>query len=335
VVIGGRLNQYGASAKLGKGQFMVAEADESDGSFLKLAPTLAIITNLDAEHLDFYGTVDKIRDAFAGFAGKVPFYGAVILCLDEDPLRALMPRIEKRIITYGFTPQADLRAERLSISPAGVRFEATFKGQPLGEFSVPLTGRHNAQNAMAAICAGLDLDIPVDTIRHALAGFSGVGRRFERKGEKDGVAVVDDYGHHPTEVKAVLSAAREGFPGRRLVVVFQPHRFTRTRDQMDAFAKSFHAADQLVLMEVYSAGEAPIPGVDSEALLAKVKACGHRDALKVASQEEAVRHLNASTAPGDVVLTLGAGDVWKVGETYLTGVPPATSPAVPKEASLA
>jgi UDP-N-acetylmuramate--alanine ligase len=335
VVIGGRLNQYGASAKLGKGQFMVAEADESDGSFLKLAPTLAVITNLDAEHLDFYGSVEKIRDAFAGFAGKVPFYGAVILCLDEDPLRALMPRIEKRVITYGFTPQADLRAERLSISPAGVRFDATYKDEAIGEFTVPLTGRHNAQNAMAAICAGLDLGVPVDTIRRALAGFSGVARRFERKGEKAGISVVDDYGHHPTEVKAVLAAAREGFPGRRLVVVFQPHRYTRTRDQMDAFAQAFHGADALVLMDVYSAGEAPIEGVDSEALLAKVKACGHRDAVRVGGVEDAVRHLNAATAPGDVVLTLGAGDVWKVGETFLTGVPPTASPAVPKETSLA
>jgi UDP-N-acetylmuramate--alanine ligase len=335
VVIGGRLNQYGASAKLGNGEFMVAEADESDGSFLKLAPTLAVITNMDAEHLDFYGSMDKIREAFAAFACKVPFYGAVILCLDEAPLRALMPRIDKRVITYGFTPQADLRAESLDFLPEGVRFTATFRGEPLGAFAVPLTGRHNAQNAMAAICAGLDLGVDIEVIRRALAAFSGVARRFDRKGEKGGVAVVDDYGHHPTEVKAVLAAARESFPGRRLVVVFQPHRYTRTRDQMDSFAQAFHGADALVLMDIYAAGEAPIPGISSEALLAAVKACGHRDARHVSGHEAVVAHLNRSTAPGDVVLTMGAGDVWKVGEAFITGVPPTETPAVPKEASLA
>jgi len=335
VVIGGRLNQYGASAKLGKGEIMVAEADESDGSFLKLAPTVAVITNLDAEHLDFYGGIEQIRDAFATFACKVPFYGAVILCLDEAPLQALMARIDKRVITYGFTPQADLRAESLSIAPGGVRFEATFKGQSLGEFTVPLAGRHNAQNAMAAICAGLDLGVEVEVIRRALAGFSGVGRRFERKGEKDGVAVVDDYGHHPTEVKAVLAAARESFSGRRLVVVFQPHRYSRTRDQMEGFAQAFHGADALVLMDIYGAGEAPIPGVTSDALLAAVRGHGHRDARHVAGHEAVVAHLNASTAPGDVVLTMGAGDVWKVGEAFVTGTPPTDTPAVPKEHSVA
>jgi UDP-N-acetylmuramate--alanine ligase len=335
VVIGGRLNQYGSSAKLGKGEYMVAEADESDGSFLKLAPTLAVITNLDAEHLDFYGGMEGIRDAFAAFAGKVPFYGAVILCLDEGPLRALMPRIDKRVITYGFTPQADLRAESLTVRPTGVVFDASYRGHALGAFTVPLTGRHNAHNAMAAICAGLELGVEVDQIRAALAGFSGVARRFERKGEKAGVTVVDDYGHHPTEVKAVLAAAREGFPDRRLVVVFQPHRYSRTRDQMGAFAQAFHGADAVVLMDIYPAGEAPIAGVSSEALLTAVKGCGHRDARHIATAEAVVDHLSATAKPGDVVLTLGAGDVWKVGEAFITGVAPSEMPAVPKEASLA
>jgi UDP-N-acetylmuramate--alanine ligase len=317
VVIGGRLNQYGSSAKLGKGEFMVAEADESDGSFLKLAPTVAIITNIDAEHLDFYGDEAHIYDAFAAFAGKVPFYGAVILCMDEASIRALMPRIDKRVITYGFTPQADLRAETLTITPEGVRFDATFKGEGIGTFTVPLTGRHNAQNAMAAICAGLDLGVDVEVIRTALAAFGGVGRRFERKGEKDGVTVVDDYGHHPTEVKAVLAAARESFPERRLVVVFQPHRYSRTRDQMATFAQAFHGADALVLMDIYAAGEAPIPGIDAAALLAQVKACGHRDARHEPDRAAVLAHLSATVRPGDVILTLGAGDVWRVGEAYL------------------
>ncbi len=318
VVIGGRLNQYGSSAKLGKGEIMVAEADESDGSFLKLAPTVAVITNIDAEHLDFYGSEARIYDAFAAFAGKVPFYGAVILCLDEASIRALMPRIDKRLITYGFTPQADLRAENLIITPAGVRFDATFKGEPIGAFTVPLTGRHNAQNAMAAICTGLDLGVEVEVIRTSLAAFGGVGRRFERKGEKDGVTVVDDYGHHPTEVKAVLAAAREGFPERRLVVVFQPHRYTRTRDQMGAFAQAFHGADSLVLMDIYAAGETPIANIDAATLLGRIKACGHRDARHEGTRAAVLKHLAATLEPGDVLLTLGAGDVWKVGEAYLS-----------------
>jgi UDP-N-acetylmuramate--alanine ligase len=317
VVIGGRLNQYGSSAKLGRGEFMVAEADESDGSFLKLAPTVAVITNIDAEHLDHYGSEARIYDAFVAFAGKVPFYGAVILCLDEPSIRALMPRVDKRLITYGFTPQADLRAESLTITPAGASFAATFKGHDIGTFTVPLTGRHNAQNAMAAICAGLDLGVDVEVIRTALAGFGGVGRRFERKGEKGGVTVVDDYGHHPTEVKAVLAAARESFPERRLVVVFQPHRYSRTRDQMSAFAQAFHGADSLVLMDIYPAGEAPIPTIDSAALLARIKACGHRDARHEPDARAVLKYLAATTRAGDVVLTMGAGDVWKVGEAFL------------------
>jgi len=327
VVIGGRLNQYGSSAKLGKGEFMVAEADESDGSFLKLAPTVAVITNIDAEHLDFYGSEARIYDAFAAFAGKVPFYGAVIVCLDDPGVRALMPRVDKRLITYGFTPQADLRAENLSITPAGVRFSATFKGDPIGTFTVPLSGRHNAHNAMAAICTGLDLGVGVEVIRRSLAGFGGVGRRFERKGEKDGVSVVDDYGHHPTEVKAVLAAARESFPERRLVVVFQPHRYSRTRDQMGAFAQAFHGADALVLMDIYAAGEAPIPNIDAAALLGRIKACGHRDARHEPDRAAVLRHLAATIQPGDVILTLGAGDVWRVGEAFLAGDTGADAPA--------
>jgi len=322
VVIGGRLNQYGSSAKLGKGRFMVAEADESDGSFLKLSPTLAIITNLDREHLDHYGSMDEIRRAFTEFAVKVPFYGAVILCLDEKPLQALMPTLTeqgKRVISYGFSPQADLRAEDLTLSPDGAAFNATFRGDSLGLFTIPLTGRHNAQNAMASICVGLELGLSADAIRDALAGFAGVARRFETKGEVNGVTVVDDYGHHPTEVSAVLAAARESFPERRLIVVFQPHRYTRTRDQLDGFAQAFHAADTLLLMDVYAAGEDPIDGADSTALLERIKGFGHRDARLLGDHQGVLMQLNQETQPSDVILTLGAGDVWRVGEQFLTG----------------
>ena len=317
VVIGGRLNQYGSSAKLGKGRFMVAEADESDGSFLKLSPTVAVITNLDQEHLDHYKDMEAIRHAFLDFAGKVPFYGAVILCLDEPELQALLPAIDKRTITYGFTPQADLRAETLNLSPNGARFSAVFRGEPLGEFTVPLTGRHNAHNAMAAICVGLELEVPVDVIRESLAQFSGVARRFERKGEVNGITVVDDYGHHPTEVKAILAAARESFPERRLVVIFQPHRYTRTRDQQSGFAQAFHSADSLLLMDIYAAGETPIEGISSAALLEQIQGYGHRDARLLPGPDDVLAYLKETAAPGDVILTLGAGDVWKLGEAFL------------------
>ncbi|MDH5525925.1 MAG: UDP-N-acetylmuramate--L-alanine ligase [Nitrospirota bacterium] len=320
VVIGGRLNQYGSSAKLGYGEYMVAEADESDGSFLKLSPSLAVVTNLDREHLDFYDDMDAIRAAFADFVNKVPFYGAAILCLDDPEVQALMPKIYKRAITYGFTRQADLRGDKLEMGPQGNRFEVIYRGESLGEFTTPLTGRHNAQNAMAAICAGLELGLPIDTIREALAGFSGVGRRMERKGEAGGVTVVDDYGHHPTEVRATLAAARESFPDRRLLVVFQPHRYTRTRDQAEGFARAFHSADRLLLMDIYAAGEAPIEGISSQALLESVRACGHRDVHLTPTHDDVLEHLRTELGEGDVVLTLGAGDVWKVGTEYLDGV---------------
>ncbi len=318
VVIGGRLNQYGSSAKLGKGQYMVAEADESDGSFLRLSPTLAIVTNIDREHLDFYGDIEHVQQAFVDFATRVPFYGAVIVCLDDPMVRDLLPRFEKRTLTYGFTPQADLRAEALELAPDGASFEVTFKGAGLGRFCVPLTGRHNAQNAMAAICTGLELGVDVEIIRSSLAGFSGVGRRFERKGSRGGTVVVDDYGHHPTEVRAVLSAARESFPGQKLVVVFQPHRYTRTQDQAEAFAQAFHAADQVILMDIYAAGEAPIDGVTSANLVERIRGCGHRDVRLLATQDQVVDYLCADTSEHAVILTLGAGDVWRVADRFLS-----------------
>ncbi len=328
VVIGGRLNQYGSSAKLGKGKYMVAEADESDGSFLKLFPTLAVITNLDREHLDHYGSEKAIRQAFISFAGMVPFYGAVILCLDDAPLTAMLPEITaqgKRVITYGFSPQAELRADELIMSPQGAAFSVSFRGESLGQFDLPITGRHNVQNAMAAICTGLELGLSADDIRAALSGFSGVARRFDKKGQKNGVTVVDDYGHHPTEVKAVLEAARDSFPDSRLVVVFQPHRYTRTRDQMDGFAQAFHAADTLLLMDIYAAGEPPIDGVSSAVLLEQIKGFGHRDARLMPTHMDVLTALRAETVEGDVILTLGAGDVWRVGTDFLTSAPRAST----------
>jgi UDP-N-acetylmuramate--alanine ligase len=315
-VIGGKLNRFGGPAKLGQGEFLVAEADESDGSFLKLSPTIAVVTNIDREHLDHYGDLDRIKQAFLDFMNKVPFYGTVILCLDEPHLQALLPRIEKRSRTYGRTSHADLTAREIAFGPKGTRFAAVLNGTDLGRFSLSAPGGHNVSNAMAAILVGLELDLPVETIRDGLAQFSGVERRFQIRGEADGVIVVDDYGHHPTEIRATLAGAKEGW-GRRVVVVFQPHRYTRTRDLFADFCTAFYQADVLVVTDIYPAGEAPIAGVTAQALAAAIREHGHRDATYAESREAAVERVAKTARPGDMVITLGAGDVWKVGAALL------------------
>src|SRR5262245_13124709 len=317
IVVGGRVTGLGGNARLGQGEFLVAEADESDGSFLKLAPTIAVVTTIDAEHLDHYGSLDAIREAFVTFVDKVPFYGAAVLCLDQPNIQMLLPRFEKRVITYGLEASADLVARRVQLAGLTSRFEVSRRGTPLGECTLQVPGRHNVLNALAAIAVGLDLDVPFPTIQHALAGFTGVQRRFQVRGRAGGVTVVDDYGHHPAEIRATLAAAKAGFE-TRVVCVFQPHRYTRTLHLHREFLTAFNQADVLLVMDVYAAGEPPIPGVSASALAEEIRAHGHRDVAHVGSDKAAVvEHLVQVTRPGDLVLTLGAGDVYQVGPELL------------------
>jgi UDP-N-acetylmuramate--alanine ligase len=317
-VIGGRLNAFGSNAKLGKGDFLVAEADESDGSFLKLSPTIAVITNIDREHLDHYADLAEIQSAFIAFANKVPFYGAAVLCLDDPNVQAILPRIERRIVTYGTSSQADLMASHIEFHDFGASCRVRYKGNSLGTLQLQIPGKHGVLNAMAATATSLELDIPFDKIVSALASFQNADRRFQIKGEKDGILVVDDYGHHPTEIIATLSAAHNACE-RRIVAVLQPHRYTRTQALADDFARAFNHADVLLVLPIYAASEEPIPGVTAEMLVDKIKKFGHRDA-RLAANFAALRQILKDTLQnGDLLLTLGAGDVWKAGEEFLKG----------------
>ena len=317
VVVGGRIRSLGSNARLGQGEYMVAEADESDGSFLRLTPTMAVVTTIDAEHLDHYGTLERVSEAFLAFVNKVPFYGAAVLCLDQPNVQLLIPRVEKRIITYGLESAADLTAHRLTLSGLTARFEVLHRGQPLGECALRVPGRHNVLNAMAAIAVGLDLEIPFVTIQRGLAEFSGVQRRFQVRGESRGVLVVDDYGHHPAEIRATLAAAKAGFD-RRVVTVFQPHRYTRTLHLRQEFLTAFNQSDTLVVMDIYPAGEAAIEGVTGQDLADAIRAHGHRDVVYLDSDRERIlAHLEDVLRPGDLVLTLGAGDVGQLGRALL------------------
>jgi UDP-N-acetylmuramate--alanine ligase len=317
IVVGGRFTGSGAHGRLGQGEYLVAEADESDGSFLKLAPVIAVVTTLDAEHLDHYGTLDALRDAFAAFTNKVPFYGAALLCLDEPELARLLPRLEKRVVTYGLRPGADLVARGMSLEGMASRFEVLWRGAVLGECRLQIPGAHNVANALAAIGVGLELEIPFQVIQQGLAGFTGVQRRFQVLGRSRGVTVVDDYGHHPTEIRATLTAARGAFDGR-IVTVFQPHRYTRTRDLIEEFCGAFEQADVLVLMDIYAAGEAPIAGVSAAALAEGIRAHGHRHVTHLGSDRaRIVAYVSDLARPGDLVVTLGAGDVGQLGPDLL------------------
>jgi len=317
VVIGGRLNSLGAGAKLGQGEFLVAEADESDGSFLKLSPTIAVVTNIDAEHLDHYtGGIDEIKEAFLVFINKIPFYGLAVLCMDEENIQDLIPRINKRYTTYGLSAQADTYARDIEHRGMGSSFEVMHHGASLGRFDVTLPGLHVVYNSLAAVSVALELEIPPDTIREALHEFGGVHRRFQVKGEAGGVVVVDDYGHHPTEIKATLSAAKLS-SDKRVVAVFQPHRYTRTRDLMKEFFTAFNQADTLVVMDIYPAGEPPIPGVTAKALYEGIKSRGHKDVTYIENRDDLAGWLGDNLKQGDMLITLGAGDVWKVGEAAL------------------
>jgi UDP-N-acetylmuramate--alanine ligase len=317
IVVGGRVTNLGSNARLGQGEFLVAEADESDGSFLKLAPTIAVVTTIDAEHLDHYGSLEAIRAAFLAFVNKVPFYGAVVLCLDQPNIQMLLPQVEKRVITYGLESAADLVARHLTVTGMTSRFEVSQHGTRLGECVLRVPGRHNVLNALAAIGVGLDLEIPFSTIATALAGFAGVQRRFQIRGTAGGVTVVDDYGHHPTEIRATLAAAKAGFDSR-VVTVFQPHRYSRTLHLRQEFLTAFNQADVLVVMDIYPAGESPIPGVSAADLADGIRAHGHRNVTYLGSDRaRVVDHVCEISRPGDLVLTLGAGDVSQLGSDIL------------------
>jgi UDP-N-acetylmuramate--alanine ligase len=317
IVVGGRITSLGSNARLGQGEYLVAEADESDGSFLKLAPTIAVVTTVDAEHLDHYETLDAIREAFVAFVNKVPFYGAAVLCLDQPNIQLLLPRIAKRVITYGLESGADLVARRLHLSGLTSRFEVFQRGTALGECTLQVPGRHNVLNALAAIAVAVDLEIPFLTIQKALAGFAGVQRRFQVIGQADNVTVVDDYGHHPAEIRATLAAAKAGFD-RRVVVVFQPHRYTRTLHLYQEFLTAFNQADALVVMDIYPAGETPIEGVTASDLADAIRAHGHRDVTYLGrDRARVIEHVIDISRPGDLVITLGAGDVGHLGPDLL------------------
>jgi UDP-N-acetylmuramate--alanine ligase len=312
-VIGGRLNSLGGSAKLGQGDYLVAEADESDGSFLKLTPTIAVVTNLDREHLDHYADMEEIQRTFLQFINKVPFYGLAVLCLDDPYIPQLLPDVEKRVMTYGLNPQADLHAVDLQVKGLGCEFMLILRGQPIGSIEIPLLGSHNVLNALAAVCVALELDISFSSIKEALEGFEGVHRRFQVRYRSQEIMLVDDYGHHPTEIRATLKAAKEAL-GKRLVVVFQPHRYSRTYHLWDDFLTAFYEADVLHLLDIYPAGEASISGIDSRRLSEELSIHGHRNVHYRAGKEEVVERIMEDLRPGDLVLTLGAGDVWKVAE---------------------
>jgi UDP-N-acetylmuramate--alanine ligase len=316
MVIGGRLNALGSNAKLGRGDFLVAEADESDGSFLKLSPTIAVVTTVDAEHLDYYRDLAHIQDTFVEFINKVPFYGMAVLCLDQENIQALLPRVEKRYVTYGLRSQADVLARDVEFAGMTSACRVFWKGELLGRLALNVPGLHNVYNALAAVVVGMDLDLRFEVIRDALADFTGVDRRFQVRGEAGGITVVDDYAHHPVELKATLNAAKDGF-GRRVIAVFQPHRYSRTQALLGEFSTAFYQADQLFVTEIYPAGEAPIPGVSGRQIADGVAGHGHRHVTYVADKSELAKAVLDQVAPGDMVLTLGAGDVWRVGEEIL------------------
>jgi UDP-N-acetylmuramate--alanine ligase len=315
-VVGGKLNALGSNAKLGKGQLMVVEADESDGSFLRLSPAIAVITNIDAEHLDYYGTVEALQQAFVDFADRVPFYGLAVVCIDHPVVQHLIPRLGKRHVTYGVSPQADFRADNVRLAPFQSKFLVSHRGKAQGEVTLRMVGAHNVLNALACCAVAHELGIPFSVTAEALGEFQGVQRRFTVRGEKRGVTVVDDYGHHPAEIKATLAGARASFPQHRILCAFQPHRYTRTRDLMGEFATAFNDADTVLLTEIYAAGEEAIAGISGARLQEAVKACGHRDAVFVERNELAAR-LRERVREGDLVLTLGAGDITHAGEELL------------------
>jgi len=319
VIIGGKLNALGSNAKRGAGQLLIAEADESDGSFLHLTPAIAVITNIDPEHLDHYGTHENVKQAFVDFANRVPFYGLVVACLDHPHVQDILPRIEKRTLTYGLAAQADYRAKNPRMEGLSTHFDVVRRGEELGEFTVRMPGIHNVLNALSVLVVTDELGVPHDVVRSALATFAGVQRRFTVIGEHAGVTIVDDYAHHPAEVQATLEAAVRAY-GRRIVVAFQPHRYTRTLSCFDELVRAFNRADLLFVTDVYAAGEKPIVGADSASLVKAIRSHGHRDVTHVAARSDLVSALLARVRPGDIVLTLGAGDITRTAPELLAAL---------------
>jgi len=317
VMVGGRAAVLrGSNARVGAGHHLVVESDESDGSFLKLAPILAVVTNIDREHLDHYADLDAICRAFVEFVNRVPFYGASILCLDDENVQRILPRINRRVITYGVSAQADLRITRASNGHMASEFHLVHRGNDLGCFRLPVPGAHNVSNSAAAVAVALELEIPIETIREALAGFSGVDRRFQVRGAEQGITVIDDYGHHPTEIRATLAAAR-ACRYRRIHVLFQPHRYTRTKALMDDFASAFHQADTVHLVDIYAASERPIEGVTSQALAGRMQTFGHRGATYAGSMDAGIESVLRAADAGDAIVTLGAGSVSQAGSVIV------------------
>ncbi len=331
IVVGGRVLGWESNSKLGQGEYLVAEADEFDRSFLRLTPTLAVITTLEADHLDYYKDLGEIKEAFLEFVNKVPFYGSVILCLDEEPLQKLIPQIHKGILTYGVLPQPDLQAVDLSFKENRSSFKIIYKEKVLGELNLEVPGVHNIKNSLAAVAVGLELDIPWEKIKNALDNFQGVSRRLELKGQVKGIMVMDDYAHHPTEIEVSLKALREGWK-KRIITVFQPHLYSRTRDFYQEFARSLSASDLLVITSIYPAREEPIPGVTSELITRAVKENGHQEVHYIPEKEEVVPFLLDRVREEDLVITMGAGDVYKVGEELVSALSASQARAGKKKA---
>lgn len=317
IIIGGRVDALGGNAKLGKGDWLVAEADESDKSFLHLPATIAIVTNIDNDHLNNYGTIQNIKDAFVDFINAIPFYGQAVLCTDDDNVRSILPKLKKPFTTYGFSPQADLQARNIRYENFGSRFEVWRGEKKFGEMVCNVPGRHNVLNSLAATATGMEIGLSFEQVQKGLANFKGVRRRFETKGEVAGVKVVDDYGHHPTEIKATLAGARKAWPGR-IVTFFQPHRYSRTQDCYTDFMKAFDDADVLFLANIYPAGEAPIEGISSERLAEDIRSHGHKCVEFVGDVKTAAEKIRDKLQPGDLFITLGAGNVYAAGEKLLT-----------------
>lgn len=312
-VIGGKVHAFGSNAQLGRGNLLVAEADESDGTFLLLTPTIAVVTNIEAEHLDYYGSLERVKSAYLEFINRVPFFGCAVVCLDDVAVRGLVLSARKRVLTYGFSPDADYVARDVRVEGMATRFIAERGGQSLGEWTVRMPGRHNALNALATIAVAQQLEVPLAAAREALAEFGGIHRRFEICGEVGGVMVVTDYAHHPSEIRATIAAAREGFSDRRIVVAFQPHRYSRLRDLFTEFLDAFDSADKVFLTDVYAAGEEPIEGINGDVLHFALRRRGHLDVELVSDYRNLIEAIAPQVRPGDLVLMLGAGTIYRLG----------------------
>lgn len=315
-IVGGRINHLESGARLGTGDFLVAEADESDGSFLKLSPTVALVTNIDNDHLDYYKSFRSLKQAFITFANRVPFYGFAVLCVDDPGVKSILPDLKRRVITYGFSREAEFSAIEVTAGGSGTSYTLTHNGEKIGKVSLGLYGRHNVLNSLAACACAMELQIPFESISHSMEDFENVGRRLERRGQKSGAIWMDDYGHHPTEIRAALSALREKFPDKKLVVLFQPHRYTRTKLLLKDFGSAFKEADELLLLPIYAAGERPISGVSSAKLLPGLRKNRINVKLLKSKENNFLKHI----APNSIFLTLGAGDVWKIGQRIFAPV---------------